>query len=85
MVDGTMTPCRTPQKTALRQALLAGYRRRRPLPVEQEAHLETFIALRRVQNLLGVDAESEHPAYRDSGKANAAGEIEGLRAFAEKT
>jgi hypothetical protein len=36
-------------------------------------------------NLLGVGAESEHPAFRDSGEADAAGEIEGLRAFVEKT
>jgi Ser/Thr protein kinase RdoA (MazF antagonist) len=76
---------RHPVFPALRQALLAGYRRRRPLPLGQEAHLETFIALRRVQNLLGVDAEGEHPSSRDGWEAAAAGEIERLRAFAEKS
>ncbi len=41
-----------PQYPVMRAALLAGYRRVRPLPPEHEAHLNTFIALRRVQDML---------------------------------
>ena len=47
---------------ALRAALLAGYRRVRPLPPAHEAYLDTFIALRRVQDALWVLASRRHPA-----------------------
>jgi Ser/Thr protein kinase RdoA (MazF antagonist) len=40
--------------TALRAALLVGYRRVRPLPLEHEAYLDTFIALRHLQDALWV-------------------------------
>jgi Ser/Thr protein kinase RdoA (MazF antagonist) len=70
-----------PAYAGLRQGLLGGYRRRRPLPPEQEAHLESFIALRAVQDVLGMIQEKEHPAFRDRWEAAAARGIDRLRAF----
>ncbi|MEO6457283.1 MAG: phosphotransferase [Chloroflexia bacterium] len=56
---------------ALRAGLLAGYRRVRPLQVEHEAHLDTFIALRRVQDALWMLEVREHPAIEDDWAAEA--------------
>jgi Ser/Thr protein kinase RdoA (MazF antagonist) len=70
-----------PAYSELRQGLLTGYRRRRPLPGDQEAHLETFMALRTVQDVLGMIKEKEHPAFRDGWEAAAAYGIDHLRAF----
>lgn len=50
---------------ALRAALLAGYRRVRSLPAEHEAHLDTFIALRRLQDSLWMLEWRKHPALRE--------------------
>lgn len=50
-----------PGFTALKDAFLTGYRRRRPLSVQQEEHLQTFVALRRLQDLLWVIGERERP------------------------
>jgi Ser/Thr protein kinase RdoA (MazF antagonist) len=74
-----------PASAGLRQGLLSGYRRRRPLPVDQEAHLETFIALRTVQDVLGMIKEKDHPAFRDRWEAAAARGIEHLRAFTARS
>jgi Ser/Thr protein kinase RdoA (MazF antagonist) len=73
---------RHPGYVALRQALLAGYRQNRSLSVEHEAHLESFMALRRLQNLIGFIEEREHPAFRDEWRAAMDRELQGLRAFA---
>jgi Ser/Thr protein kinase RdoA (MazF antagonist) len=70
-----------PAYAGLRQGLLSGYRRGRPLPPDQEAHLERFIALRTVQDVLGMIQEKEHPAFRDRWEAAAARGIDRLRAF----
>jgi Ser/Thr protein kinase RdoA (MazF antagonist) len=75
---------RHPAYAVLRPAFLTGYRRRRPLPADQEAHLETFIALRRVQDLVGVVQEKDHPTFHDRWQAVAAHELEALRAFANR-
>lgn len=56
---------------ALRAGLLAGYRRVRPLPVEDEGHLDTFIALRRVQDALWMLESRKHPAIGDDWEAEA--------------
>ncbi len=56
---------------ALRAGLLAGYRRVRPLLVEHEAHIDTFIALRRVQDALWMLEWREHPALGDDWAAEA--------------
>jgi Ser/Thr protein kinase RdoA (MazF antagonist) len=74
-----------PAYAGLRQGLLSGYRRRRPLPVDQEAHLETFIALRTVQDVLGMIQEKDHPAFRDRWEAAAAVGINRLRAFVARS
>jgi Ser/Thr protein kinase RdoA (MazF antagonist) len=47
---------------ALRAGLLAGYRRVRPLSAEHEACVDTFIALRRVQDGLWALQARKHPA-----------------------
>jgi Ser/Thr protein kinase RdoA (MazF antagonist) len=70
-----------PAHDGLRQGLLSGYHRRRPLPVDQEAHLETFIALRTVQDVLGMIQEREHPTFRDRWEATVARGIDHLQAF----
>ncbi|HEX6606228.1 MAG TPA: phosphotransferase [Chloroflexia bacterium] len=51
-----------PAYPALRAALLAGYRRVRPLPAAHEAHLDAFIALRLVQDALWILEWRRHPA-----------------------
>jgi Ser/Thr protein kinase RdoA (MazF antagonist) len=56
---------------ALRAGLLAGYRRVRPLPAEHEAHLDTFIALRRVQDALWMLESRENPVFSDDWAADA--------------
>jgi Ser/Thr protein kinase RdoA (MazF antagonist) len=70
-----------PRYPALRQALLAGYRQRRALSREETEHLETFLALRRVQDLLGFIGEREHPAFRDQWQASVERELQSLREF----
>jgi Ser/Thr protein kinase RdoA (MazF antagonist) len=54
-----------PRYEELRAALLAGYRRLRPLPMAHEHYLEVFFALRRLQLLMWVLESREHPAFRD--------------------
>lgn len=56
---------------ALRAALLSGYRRVRPLPAEHEAHLDTFIALRQVQDAIWVLGSRRHPAIADDWATHA--------------
>ncbi|HUS16521.1 MAG TPA: phosphotransferase [Chloroflexia bacterium] len=60
-----------PAYPALRAALLAGYRRFRPLPVEHEGYVDTFIALRRLQDVLWMLEGRQHPALRDDWAAQA--------------
>jgi Ser/Thr protein kinase RdoA (MazF antagonist) len=50
---------------ALETALLAGYRRIRPFPVQHEAYLDTFVALRELQIMLWRLEMREHPAFHD--------------------
>ena len=49
---------------ALRAALLAGYRKARPLSEEHEALIDTFIALRIVQDALWVLEWRTYPAIK---------------------
>lgn len=60
-----------PDYPALRAGLLAGYRRVRPLPAEHEAHLDAFIALRRVQDALWMLESREQPVLSDDWAADA--------------
>ena len=50
---------------ALGKAFLSGYGQSRPLSGEEEEHLKTFMALRRLQDLLWVIEEKGRPAFRD--------------------
>jgi Ser/Thr protein kinase RdoA (MazF antagonist) len=56
---------------AFRAALLAGYRRGRPLSAEHEANLDTFIALRRMQDALWVLETRRHQFIRADWAAQA--------------
>jgi Ser/Thr protein kinase RdoA (MazF antagonist) len=67
---------------ALRQAFLTGYRRSRPLSMEQEKHLGTFMALRTLQDLLWVIEQRDQPAFRDRWQAQTADSMQALRNYA---
>jgi Ser/Thr protein kinase RdoA (MazF antagonist) len=73
-----------PNYDALRRALLMGYRQHRPLPADEESLLETFMALRNLQDLLGVIEVRDQPAFRDLWVASLAGRLQELRAFLEE-
>jgi Ser/Thr protein kinase RdoA (MazF antagonist) len=68
-----------PDYPVLRQALLAGYRRHRPLSPEHEALLPRFLALRGIQDVIGVIQDREHPKFRDNWREVLAHVIQGLR------
>lgn len=65
----------------LQAGLLAGYRRVRPLSVEHEAYLDTFIALRRLQDALWMLEARKHPAIGDDWAAEARQAIAPLAAL----
>jgi Ser/Thr protein kinase RdoA (MazF antagonist) len=70
-----------PRYSALRAALLAGYRSVRPLPAEWERHLDAFFALRHLQMLFWALEERNHPAFRDRWRAWVMDELRHLRVF----
>ncbi|MBE0635952.1 phosphotransferase [Candidatus Bipolaricaulota bacterium] len=70
-----------PDFVTLKDAFLTGYRRTRPLSAEQEEHLETFMALRRLQDLLWVIEERDKPAFRDRWQAQMIDGLQKLREF----
>ena len=49
----------------LEAALLAGYRSVRQFPVEHEAYIDTFVALRELQIMLWRLEVHEHPTFHD--------------------
>ena len=59
-----------PRRATLRAALIAGYRSVRPLSAEQEAAVDDFIALRRLQLALWAVQHREQPMFADSWKAD---------------
>lgn len=59
-----------PHKEALREALLRGYRSVRPLPVEHERYLPTFLALRHLQIATWSVEMREHPDFRDEWESH---------------
>jgi Ser/Thr protein kinase RdoA (MazF antagonist) len=67
------------QYASLRTALLAGYRRARPLPPAHEGYLDTFLALRHLQLLMWVLESREHPAFRNAWKSWAHHELQQLK------
>ena len=68
---------------AMRAALLKGYRQVRPLSAEHEALIDTFIALRKVQDALWVLEYREHPAIKGDWRALARRVLAPLTAFLE--
>lgn len=76
---------RHPDYRALGEALLLGYRRRRPLSAEQEGLLDTFMALRRIQDMDPGSIEgSDHRALRAGWQANNEPGLQALRAFVHR-
>ena len=65
----------------LRAGLLAGYCQVRALPVEHESYLDTFIALRRVQDALWMLEWRKHPAIGPDWAAEARQMLVPLSAF----
>jgi Ser/Thr protein kinase RdoA (MazF antagonist) len=65
----------------LRAGLLTGYRRVRPLSVEHEAYLDTFIALRQLQDALWVLEQREHPAIGEDWAAEGRQRLVRLQTF----
>ncbi|MDQ3929550.1 MAG: phosphotransferase [Chloroflexota bacterium] len=72
-----------PAYPALRAGLLRGYRQVRHLSAEHEAHLDTFIALRHLQDALWVLEYRKHPAIRDDWAAQARASLAYVLTFLE--
>lgn len=70
-----------PGYPSLRTALLAGYRRVRPLSAAHEATIDTFLALRRLQDGLWVLRARRHPAIGPDWPAQARAQFAPLPAF----
>jgi Ser/Thr protein kinase RdoA (MazF antagonist) len=68
-----------PAYPVLRDALLAGYGARRPLPRDADRHIAAFMLLRRLQLLLWIIESREHPAFRDEWQPWAREELDALR------
>ncbi|MEA2576322.1 MAG: hypothetical protein QOH93_3620 [Chloroflexia bacterium] len=66
---------------SLRAGLLAGYRQVRHLSAEHEAHLDTFIALRHLQDALWVLEYRKHPAITGDWTALARRSLAQLKTF----
>jgi Ser/Thr protein kinase RdoA (MazF antagonist) len=54
-----------PESTALRGALLRGYRAVRPLPVEHERYVDVFSGLRTLLLTLWLVEQRDHPSFAD--------------------
>lgn len=70
-----------PHFAVLRKAFLTGYRRNRPLSNEQEERLETFMALRALQDLLWMLEERDQPAFRDQWQVQMLNQLRAIREF----
>jgi len=57
---------------------LTGYRQSHALSTEQEAHHETFIALRTLQDMLWDIEEKDQPAFRDRWYAQMINKLQAL-------
>jgi Ser/Thr protein kinase RdoA (MazF antagonist) len=63
----------------LRDGLLAGYRSVRPLPAEHEQAIDSFMDFRDLQMMIWNLEMRNHPAFRDSWKANVRSMLEYLK------
>ncbi len=70
---------------SLRAGLLRGYRRVRPLSTELEARIDSFIALRQVQDALWVLEERTHPAIGEDWATNVRARLARLAAWQSRT
>ena len=70
-----------PNLPALRAAFLRGYRRVRPLPTEQEACIDTFIAARIFGHTQWVAAHIGEPAFGEKAVIRVAQQIDVLRSY----
>jgi len=68
-----------PRFPAMRAALLAGYRRVRPLPAAHEAILPALLLRRRIDILMWNLDSREHPAFRDRWAAHVTYDLGRLR------
>src|SRR5262249_11773507 len=75
---------RNSEYRSLRQALLTGYRRHRSLSAEHERLLDHFMALRTLQDLLGMIEVRDQPAFHDEWEASMASTLQELRAFVHR-
>jgi|SRR5579859_7772320 len=73
-----------PNLPALRAAFLRGYRRVRPLPVEQEACIDTFIAARIFGHTQWVAAHIGEPAFGDKAVIRVAQQLDVLRKWLDQ-
>ncbi len=70
-----------PDYAKLRPAFLAGYRQSRPLSLEHEAYIDTFMALRTLQDMLWDIEERDQPAFRPTWHAQMIHQLQVLREF----
>jgi Ser/Thr protein kinase RdoA (MazF antagonist) len=70
-----------PNCTVLRAAFLAGYRQKHPLSIEHEAYIESFMALRTLQDTLWIIEELYQPAFHDRWQAVMMRGLQALREF----
>jgi Ser/Thr protein kinase RdoA (MazF antagonist) len=70
-----------PDFVALREAFLRGYRRSRSLAREQEAYLETFMALRALQDLLWTIETRDQATFQDNWQPQMINRLHELREF----
>jgi Ser/Thr protein kinase RdoA (MazF antagonist) len=70
-----------PELPTLRAALLAGYRRGRPLPAEHKQCLDAFLALRTIQDVLWDVEERDKPEFRDTWQEMLQHGLRALRNF----
>lgn len=70
-----------PNLSALRAAFLRGYRRVRPLPVEQETCIDTFIAARIFGHTQWVAAHIGEPAFGEKAVIRVRQQVDVLRSY----
>jgi Ser/Thr protein kinase RdoA (MazF antagonist) len=68
----------------LRERLLAGYRSIRPLSVEHEQYLDTFMDLRDLQMMLWEIEMRNHPAFRTTWKASVRATLDYIKGVVEQ-
>jgi len=70
-----------PNFANLREAFLAGYRQSRPLSLEYERYLGTFIALRTLQDMLWEIEERNRPPFSDKWHIHMVNGLQSLHDF----